>query len=244
MKRRMKRRPMILLAIAAVLLVASTVGSTQAALVYYSENYSAEVTVSNIGISLVENGDVINYRNYLSDGNWDKLADKAVLMEDLLGDDTMVIPGKTYDEELTVKNSGTIDTYVRVILSKYWLNADGERTTEADPAYIQLTRGSSKWLKDEDASGDEREIYYYTDIVASEATTEALITELTIDPQISKELIRTENADNIITYVYKYDGYTFVVEAEAQAVQTHNAESAIKSAWGVDVTITDGSLSF
>ena len=128
-----------------------------------------------------------------------------------------------------------------------WGQVTALRAAGGDPAelacLVLLDTRSSKWLKDEDASGDEREIYYYTDIVASEATTEALITELTIDPQISKELIRTENADNIITYVYKYDGYTFVVEAEAQAVQTHNAESAIKSAWGGDVTITDGSLS-
>ena len=243
MKKNFMKKPMTLLAVAAVLLVGSTVGSTQAALVYYSENYSAEVTVSNIGISLVENEEVINYRNYIDDGKWDKKTDSAILMEDMIKEGEKLVPGKVYDEELKVANSGAIDSYIRVILSKYWVDPEGNRTTDADPAYIQLTPGSSKWLKDADASNEEREIYYCSEVVAVEETTEALITKLTIDPKVAKELIQTTNGNNIITYEYKYDGYTFVVEAEAQAVQTHNAEDAIKSAWGVDVTITDGSLS-
>ena len=42
---------------------------------------------------------------------------------------------------------------------------------------------------------------------------------------------------------YDYDGASFVVEAEVDAVQTHNAQSAIKSAWGVDVEVgADGTL--
>lgn len=36
---------------------------------------------------------------------------------------------------------------------------------------------------------------------------------------------------------YAYDGYNFQLEAEADAVQTHNAQDAIKSAWGVDVDV-------
>ena len=59
MKKKFKLQPMLLLAIAAVLLLASTVGSTQAALLYYSDNYVANVEVSNIGVSLVENDEVI-----------------------------------------------------------------------------------------------------------------------------------------------------------------------------------------
>ena len=43
--------------------------------------------------------------------------------------------------------------------------------------------------------------------------------------------------------VYDYDGASFVVEAEVDAVQTHNARDAIKSAWGVDVEVAvDGTL--
>ena len=40
------------------------------------------------------------------------------------------------------------------------------------------------------------------------------------------------------TYEYVYDGYKFFLEAEVNAVQTHNAADAIKSAWGVDVNVS------
>ena len=68
-KKRSAVRPAILLTAAAGLLLFSTVGSTRAALMYYSENYAAEVTVSSIGITLTENGEKISYRDYTNGGN-------------------------------------------------------------------------------------------------------------------------------------------------------------------------------
>ena len=41
----------------------------------------------------------------------------------------------------------------------------------------------------------------------------------------------------VITTKYDYDGKKFVVKAEVNAVQTHNAADAIKSAWGVNVSV-------
>ena len=43
---------------------------------------------------------------------------------------------------------------------------------------------------------------------------------------------------------YRYDDCWLSLEAEVDAVQTHNAQEAIRSAWGVDVNIAqDGTLS-
>ena len=61
-----------LLSASVVLLAGSTVGSARAALTYYSENYGAQVEVSNIGVSLVENGSVVSSRDYISDGKWEE----------------------------------------------------------------------------------------------------------------------------------------------------------------------------
>ena len=61
-----------LLSASVVLLAGSTVGSARAALTYYSENYGAQVEVSNIGVSLVENDKVISKRDYASNGKWDE----------------------------------------------------------------------------------------------------------------------------------------------------------------------------
>ena len=46
----------------------------------------------------------------------------------------------------------------------------------------------------------------------------------------------TTGMTTIVT-TYSYDGLKFVLEAEAEGVQTHNAQDAIHSAWGRKVTI-------
>ena len=53
-------KPTILLGIAAVLLLGSGVGSARAALTYYSDQYSASMDMSTIGVSLKENGKVVS----------------------------------------------------------------------------------------------------------------------------------------------------------------------------------------
>ena len=45
--------------------------------------------------------------------------------------------------------------------------------------------------------------------------------------------------EKTIKYQYTYNGYTFTLDAEVDAVQTHNAKDAIKSAWGIDVSVND-----
>ena len=53
-------KPTILLGIAAVLLLGSGVGSARAALTYYSDQHSASMDMSTIGVSLKENGKVVS----------------------------------------------------------------------------------------------------------------------------------------------------------------------------------------
>ncbi|MCI9600135.1 MAG: hypothetical protein HFI17_06465 [Lachnospiraceae bacterium] len=47
---------------------------------------------------------------------------------------------------------------------------------------------------------------------------------------------KVEQNGNTITTTYKYDGVEFHVDVEVDAVQTHNAEDAIRSAWGVEAS--------
>lgn len=246
-KNKKKSVPVILLAAATLLLLASTIGSTQAALTYYSQNYSAEVTVSNIGVSLLENGEVISHRDYLKNDQWDTAT--GTLLENLIPEGEEFTLGKTYDEAISVKNSGSIDSYVRVILNKSWQDADGvkDATLSTDLIDLNLVTGNG-WVVDESASTEERTVLYYTSILPVGATTPALTDTLTVDPAVGTKLLKTEvteeNGYKTVTYVYEYDGYSFTIEAEVDAVQTHNAQDAIKSAWGVDVAVAgDGSIS-
>lgn len=246
-KKSFKVAPVVLLGAAAVLLVSSAVGSTQAALTYYSENYSAEVTVSSIGVSLLENGEVVSRRNYLQDDKWDETT--GTLLKNMLAEGEELTLGKSYEEEIGVLNSGAIDTYVRVILTKSWQDADGMKDATLSPELIDLNLVTGNgWVIDEEASTPERTVLYFTDILPVGVETPALSDTLNIDPAIGTKMIKTESVDEngykTITYDYEYDGYSFVVEAEVDAVQTHNAADAIKSAWGVDVNVAaDGSIS-
>lgn len=246
-KRNKKSVPVILLAAATILLLASTIGSTQAALTYYSQNYSAEVTVSSIGVSLLENGETVSHRDYLQDDEWS--TSTGTLLENLLAEDEEITLGKTYDEVLSVKNSGSIDTYVRVILHKSWQDAEGVKDPTLSPDLIDLNLVTGNgWVVDADASTAERTVLYYTGILPVGAETPALTDTLWIDPIVGTKLLKTEVQEDgdykTVTYIYEYDGYTFTIEAEVDAVQTHNAQDAIKSAWGVDVSVAaDGSIS-
>ena len=56
-RRKLWAKPALLFPLSAVLLLMSTVGSTRAALTYYSDNYGVQVEVAGIGVTLLENGD-------------------------------------------------------------------------------------------------------------------------------------------------------------------------------------------
>ena len=237
--------PAVLLTAAAGLLLFSTVGSTRAALMYYSENYAAEVNVSSIGVTLTENGERISYRDY-KQGNdeWNEAEGK--LLTKLLAEGEAIMPGKEYPERLGVTNSGSIDSYVRVVITKSWMDAEGKDTT-LTPALIDLHYLDNGWVADSAASTDERTILYYTKPVPAGQAAPDLTDTLKIDSAIASKVtqhITEADGGKTIETVYDYDGYQFHIHAEADAVQTHNAKEAIKSAWGVDVNISpDGSLS-
>lgn len=237
-KKSFPKKPALVLTAAALLLVGSTVGSTRAALTYYSENYSAQMNMQSIGISLLENDKVVSSRDYVSNNEW-KGTSQGTLLTNLLGKDETFTPGKKYNEAISVKNSGTIDTFVRVIITKSWQDEEGNKNTTLSPDLIELNfLTDNGWQIAKDQSTTERTVLYYTKAVAAGDSTPALSDTIRIKPSIAKDV--TKHVDgNTITYTYKYNGYTFHIDAEVDAVQTHNAKDAIKSAWGVDVNVSD-----
>lgn len=247
-KKSFPKKPALVLTAAALLLVGSTVGSTRAALTYYSENYSAQMNMQSIGVSLLENDKVVSSRDYVSNNEW-KGASEGELLTDLLGKDDTFTPGKKYNEAISVKNSGTIDTFVRVIITKSWQDKEGKKNTELSPDLIELnflTDNGWEIAKDQSYQSEqsdqykERTVLYYTKALKAGKPTPALSDTLRINPSIASDVKQNVSEDGkTITYTYKYNGYTFHIDAEVDAVQTHNAKDAIKSAWGVDVNVSD-----
>ena len=241
MKKRKKSFPKItvlLLAASAVLLVGSGVGSARAALTYYSENYSAQMNMQSIGVSLVENDAVVSSRDYVSD-NECSVSTEGTLLANMLGEDEKFTPGKRYNEAISVKNSGNIDTFVRVILTRSWQDAEGKKNTSLSPDLIELNYLTDNgWVIAENQSTPERTVLYYTKALPVGETTPALSDTIRVNESIAQDVTKQVDG-NTIRYTYKYDGYSFHVDAEVDAVQTHNAQEAIKSAWGVDVSVND-----
>lgn len=244
-----------LFVIAALLLLGSIVGGTQAALSYYSDTYVARLQASNIGVTLNENDNPVAHRDYDYDGAWDQetLEADPSLVRLLQGSEFKNFTiGKEYDEELTVTNSGSIAEYVRVTVSKYWEDKDGNKVTDVDPALIKLTLAKdyeNDWFVDttEGASTIERSVYYYKRLLQPGDTTSALTDKISVDSKIGNKVTQeeTKNEDDTITIVTKYDynGIRFCLEATAYAVQEHNVVDAIHSAWGTNVTVNNGTLS-
>lgn len=260
--KKIRRSPVVaglLFLLAVVLLFAGSVGGTQAALQIYSSDYISAFELDHIGITLYENGTPVSFRNYgdaAASGFTEKQDGDLVLKT--LEDDPSFQIGRKYPFVITCKNTGTIDHYLRVTVYKYWvqvgedekfglkgwfhgLSSNTEKLLDVEkhsPATIHLgyngSEGynSSAWAKDPDSSTAERDVYYYTGILPVGGETAPLFDTLWVDSSVAKSVI-TETVGSLTTYTYAYDGYGFVVQAEADAVQTHNAKAAIRSAWGL-----------
>ena len=260
--KKLSRSPVVtglMFMLAVVLLFAGTVGGTQAALQVYSSDYLSAFDLEHIGVTLLENDIPVAYRNYgttAAAGFTDDLDGDLVLNN--LGSDSEFLIGKDYDFEIKVRNTGTIDQYVRVTIYKSWVIPPsstgpkgwfhGENSTKIrDDQYdldnielfyknngVELPYNTTNWIKDTDSNSDtdERDIYYYKGTLAQGEYTEALLTTLRISPEVAVTPV-AKTVGNTTYYTYAYDGLAFVVKAEVDAIQTHNYEKAIRSAWGL-----------
>ena len=244
-----------MLIVAAGLLIFSTVGGARAALTYYSQTYSTQFDMFDIGITLLENDNPVHQRNFDAKDHAFHEAGSQLLLNWPEGQGFEF--GKTYEEKLAVQNTGTIDEYVRLTVRKYWakVSEDGTVTkrTDLDPSLIKVNFiNEEQWLRDSQFSDDktERTVLYYAKPIAKGEKTVPATDWITVDTNVKAVLESVDvqksadGAKTVITTTYTYNGLNFVLEAEADGVQTHNAVDAIKSAWGRDVTVSaDGTLS-
>ena len=219
-------------AVAAGLLLFSSVGGARAALTYFSDDYAANIQLHEIGVTLVENGAAV----------------EGELLKGLLAEGEELKLGTAYQEQLNVYNSGVINEYVRVSIHKYWVDSEGEKIRTLSPELIglNLVNLGTDWLIDQEASTRERTVLYYNKLLASQSETPLFADKLTIDGSIADrvgETRETSGGYTTITVTYEYDGARFCIEAKVDGVQEHNAQDAIWSAWGRRVTIDNGVLS-
>ena len=272
---KLSKRTLVLLAVTALLFCGGGFAGTKAALTYFSNDYTAGFELDHLQVHLIENGvDVCHDNNksiytvHRTDGKVAQEKDpkyKGNLVEYLgyenkdahygdtaaykLGTPGKVDPGRTYTEKLCARNGNNVDEYVRIIVRKYWVDKNRNKSTKMDPALIKLTYNgkaynTGKWAVNPKEHTTESDTYYLKNKLGAKKTSALLFNELTIDGSVAdlgnrktttkKETRGTDNHEvTVITYSYDYDDFTFYIEADVQAIQTHNASDALKSLWGV-----------
>lgn len=182
-----------------------------------------------------------------------------------------VEPGKVYREEIAARNGQDIPQYVRMTVRKYWVETDEDGNVKTDdsgnpvkittlsPDQIRLTYGKDvkgtraadqynkdAWIINEEETTTESTTYYLKEALGDSADSALLFDRVAIDGSVAKMggVDKTEeNGKTIFTYRYDYDGAAFFIEADVQAIQTHNAQDAIRSQWGVyNVNVSGGTL--
>ena len=183
-----------------------------------------------------------------------------------------VEPGKSYKEEIAARNGQDIPQYVRMTVRKYWVETDEDgnvikddfgdpvKNTSLSPDQIRLTYGKNvlgkkasglynknDWVINSDETTTESTTYYLKAPLEGGADSALLFDRVMIDKSVAKigDVKTTKDGGKTIyTYEYEYDGCAFFIEADVQAIQTHNAQDAIHSQWGVyNVTVNNGQLS-
>lgn len=211
----------------AVLILTATIGAASAAVAYVAETYANRVDIYDIGVSIIENNERISWRNYVSrtDSEWDEYA--GTLLENMLASGENLTLGKAYQENLSIRNSGTINEYIRVSIFKYWVDEEtGVKQSNLNPDYIDLhlIGLDQNWLEDVSAKTAERTVLYYNRRLNSGEETPAFSDTITISPGLYK-------------YGDAYDGKKFVVEINVDAIQEQNGQDVARSAWGINVII-------
>ena len=115
-------------------------------------------------------------------------------------------------EDVKVKNTGTIDAYIRATYVINWLDQDGN-IAASDPegyGYTLNETADDKWVKGSDG------YFYYTSPVAPGASTAGSLLTCTVTSPENPE-------------------YTLSVEILAEAIQS-TPDKAVQEAWGVTPT--------
>lgn len=185
---------------------------------------------------MLENGGIIAYRNYSKSGNWEELFGE-------INFDGLEI-GEDIEKRITIKNSGNISEFVRIIITKYWADKDENKIENKNGGVdidelIELNfTGDENWLIDKARATTERTLAYYKKAIDVREETGALIDSIKISPDIYDYGYTISEDDNgNIAVDYNISGFNMIIEVDA--VQTHNAKVAIKSAWGIDVEISE-----
>ena len=123
------------------------------------------------------------------------------------------------------------------------MDENGSEDESLDPTLIEFDFvDTDSWIIDDAASNQQRIVAYYRYPLDVGETAEPLIESFSVNSDIQNAYDMINNNGNI-TIENKYSNCSFVIDVEADGVQTHNAEEAIERSWGINATLSsDGEI--
>lgn len=137
-----------------------------------------------------------------------------------------ILPGAIIDDEISIHNAKDKELYVRITLTRYWVDENGKKVTDANAKFIDpITKNDKNWIIMEDGQANNEIIYFYykLPIVANEVTSN-FIDQVEFDSNISEQ---------------RYGSYSANISLEAEAVQMIGAQDAMLSQWGIEAMIDE-----
>ncbi len=118
-----------------------------------------------------------------------------------------IVPGMEVTKKAYVENNGSVDFYTRVMITKRYVNEQGEELPDLNTGLVELNLS-------EDWKPGEGGFYYYKESVKPGEKTEPLFTTVTFSTKMGNE----------------YQNVKVIIDLDAQAVQSrNNGESALEA---------------
>ena len=201
------KKKVLLMGLAAVMVMGAVVGGSLAAGQASAENpVTAPLAAATLNIE---------WTGGKSDPVTLEVTDKALMPADEI----------EVKDGYKVDNTGNVDAYIRVTVTKYWADGKG-KTTDLAAENIELGLNSEDWLQAEslfEGNSNETEVYYYKYPVPAGQSTSELLETIGIPADLTND----------------YADKTVKLEAVADGVQFAGADAAdlnasgILASWGV-----------
>lgn len=201
------KKKVLLMGLAAVMVMGAVVGGSLAAGQASAENpVTAPLAAATLNIE---------WTGGKSDPVTLEVTDKALMPADEI----------EVKDGYKVDNTGSVDAYIRVTVTKYWADGKG-KTTDLAAENIELGLNSEDWLQAEslfEGNSNETEVYYYKYPVPAGQSTSELLESIGIPADLTND----------------YADKTVKLEAVADGVQFAGADAAdlnasgILASWGV-----------
>lgn len=201
------KKKVLLMGLAAVMVMGAVVGGSLAAGQASAENpVTAPLAAATLNIE---------WTGGKSDPVTLEVTDKALMPADEI----------EVKDGYKVDNTGNVDAYIRVTVTKYWADGKG-KTTDLAAENIELGLNSADWLQAEslfEGNSNETEVYYYKYPVPAGQSTSELLESIGIPADLTND----------------YADKTVKLEAVADGVQFAGADAAdlnasgILASWGV-----------